>query len=362
MMRRGRRLLGLVLALIMGMALAGCSAQNAETTAAPTEAAVTWTVTFMNGEEELGTATAADGEILAAADYEAYQSVPDTEFQGWFETPTFLDSSKQDLASLAITEDLTLYGSFRSTNVAEDTRAWYLAGTSEGGPLKDNNWAAESVDEATREQFLLVPTGEAVNEFAITIDLFAGDQFQVIPDWSWDGQKGYGCFTEIDDTQFENGGGLSGDSNTSNVNVIMDGNYTITLTTDPDNSLQDTLTVVRNGDPLTEAETYVASESTGIVMKGSWVEDWSDLRELERAADSEGNVFTITMELPAETEVCFMVYDNGEDTGLLLKEENVQDEASLALMMENGNNIQVAEAGTYTFTVDADAMTVTLVK
>ena len=164
----------------------------------------------------------------------------------------------------------------------------------------------------------------------------------------------------------ENGGGLGDTSSTSNVNVIMDGNYTITLTTDPSNEAMDTLVVTRNGDTVNapvevkEDEAYVVSDSTQLMIKGSWVADWSDVRELTREEGT--NIFTITMELEADTEVCFMVYDNGENTDIVLKEGDVIEETSLALMKSNGNNIQVAEAGNYTFTVDADNMSVTLTK
>ena len=91
-----------------------------------------------------------------------------------------------------------------------DARAWYLAGTSSEGILQENNWANSSVEEAIREKFRLVETGEVQNEFEITIDLFAGDQFQIVHDWAWDGQKGFGCFTEIDASCMESGGGLGG--------------------------------------------------------------------------------------------------------------------------------------------------------
>lgn len=345
-------------------ALAGCG--KTETGNVSTEAAAAQiTVTFMKGEEQLGTATANAGELLAEETYTAYEAVEATEFQGWFETPSFLESSRKDLKTTAFDKDTTLYGSFKSTMVAADTRAWYLAGTSSKGVMQENNWANSSVEEAVREQFRLVETGNAQNEFEITIDLYAGDQFQVIHDWAWEGQKGFGCFTTIDTTQMENGGGLGGTSDTSNVNVIMDGNYTITLTTDPDNKAMDTLAVIRNGNPVnapteTVEEAYTVTESTQLMIKGSWVADWSDVKELTREEGT--NIYTITMELEADTEVCFMVYDNGEDTRIVLKEENVTDAASKALMKSNGNNIQVAEAGSYTFTVDADSMSVVLTK
>ena len=50
----------------------------------------------------------------------------------------------------------------------------------------------------------------------------------------------------------ENAGGLAGTDDKANVKVLTDGNYTITLTTNPDNQAQDTLSIVRNSDPLTD--------------------------------------------------------------------------------------------------------------
>lgn len=354
----------LLLAALSGCGKAETSADGGETAKSGDAAEIT--VTFMNGEEQLGTASAKAGELLAETDYTQYENVEDAEFQGWFETPSFLESSRKDLKTTAFNEDTTLYGSFKSTNVTADTRAWYIAGTSSKGILQDSNWANDSVEEAARDQFRLQETGTVQNEFEITIDLYAGDQFQIIHDWTWDGQKGFGCFTTIDEAQMENGGGLGGTPDTSNVNVVMDGNYTITLTTDPNNEAMDTLVVTRNSDTVNEPveakedEAYVVSDTTQLMIKGSWVADWSDVRELTREEGT--NIFTITMELEADTEVCFMVYDNGENTDIVLKEGDVTEEASLVLMKSNGNNIQVAEAGNYTFTVDADNMSVTLTK
>ena len=211
---------------------------------------------------------------------------------------------------------------------------------------------------------VLTKTENATNEFTITVDLFAGDQFQVIHDYSWTDQRGYGWFTEIDDAQFENGGGLGGSAKTSNVNVLMDGNYTITLTTDPDNSKQDTMKIVRNGEPVgaaaekEEEAPYVVSEKTQIVVKGSWVSDWSENKELTRVEGT--NKYTITMELAAETELYFMVWDDGVDTGLGMKYENVTEDSKAVLV--DSYNVKVKDAGTYTFTVDADTMTIQVTK
>lgn len=354
----------LVAATMVGCGNANTDTMNGET--GVTKETEQITVTFMNGEEQLGIATAMAGELLNEADYTEYENNVDAEFQGWFETPSFLESSRKDLKTTVFEESTTLYGSFKSMVVEADTRAWYLAGTSSKGTLQKNNWANSGVEESVREKFRLEETGNVQNEFEITIDLFAGDQFQVIHDWAWDGQKGFGCFTTIDTNQMENGGGLGGSSSTSNVNVLMDGNYTITLTTDPNNEAMDTLVVIRNGEALlapeedVKEEVYEVSENTQLMIKGGWVADWSDIKELEREAGT--NMYHITLELEADTEVCFMVYDNGEDTGIVLKEQNVTDEDSKAYMKSNGNNIQVAEAGSYSFTVDADSMSVTLEK
>lgn len=249
MKKQFKKVLSMTVASVLMMAaLSGCGKAEASADAGKTGNAAEITVTFMNGEEQLGTATAKAGELLAEADYTQFENVADASFQGWYETPSFLESSRKDLKTTVFDTDTTLYGSFKSTVVEADTRVWYIAGTSDKGILQNSNWANDSVEEAAREQFCLQETGKAPNEFEITLDLYAGDQFQIIHDWAWDGQKGFGCFTTIDETQMENGGGLGGTASTSNVNVIMDGNYTIRLTTDPDNEAMDTLEIVRNGD------------------------------------------------------------------------------------------------------------------
>lgn len=354
MKKKMKKLLGVVLACVaVVMSVCACGAS-------PEKEAIT--VTFMNGDTQLGQVTGTAGETLA--DYVQYESVDGFEFQGWYETPTLLETSKKDLASATFDKDTTLFGSFKSLQVAEDTRVWYIVGTGGNPDLAASNWGAD-VDAAVKDACQLKATGNAVNEFAITLNLYEGDQFQIIPDWSWDGQKGYGCFTSIDDTQMANGGGLSGEDSKSNINVLMDGNYTVTLTTDPDNSLQDTLTIVRNGDATAEAKepepesVYEVTDATGIMVKGSWVSDWSENKELTRVDGT--NKFTITMELAAGTELYFMVFDNGADTGLGMNASAVTDEASKALL-EEAYNVKVAADGAYTFTVDAETMTITVEK
>lgn len=250
MKKRSLKTLGiaLVIGTMSATALVGCGAKTENKPQPTTTVAATYTVTFMKGEETLGTVVATADKALDAEAYSKFEKLDDTEFLGWFEAPSFIEASKKELTSYVFTGDTTLYGSFKSTAANEDTRSWYVVGTSDTGILKDSAWAGAKVEDSIKEQVQLKPTGKATNEFSVDINLYAGDQLQVIHDWAWDGQKGYGCFSDLDTTMFENGGGLGGTDNTANVNVIMDGNYTITLTTDPDDEAHDTVTIVRNGD------------------------------------------------------------------------------------------------------------------
>ena len=241
-----RVLTGTMATLFVFCGLAGCGEKEVQEASKEKI-----TITFMNQDTTLGTVNAAAGELLDKASYEAFEQTEDAEFNGWFETPSYLETSKKDLSVDAFEKDTTLYGDFRANSVAEDTRHWYIAGSSKKGTLALNNWAGSLSDEE-KATFELVPTGNATNEFALTIDLFEGDEFQIIADWSWDTQKGFGKFTQIDESQMENAGGLAGTDDKANVKVLTDGNYTITLTTNPDNQAQDTLSIVRNSDPLTD--------------------------------------------------------------------------------------------------------------
>lgn len=243
-----KKVAGILLAgTLLAVSFCGCGKNNGGNEEATTKSEVI-NVTFMNGDTKLGSVSVDVGSTIPDTEYSKFEKADGTEFLGWYETPTFLSASKRNPSKDLFTKDTTLYGSFKTTEIKEDTRVWYIAGTSEKGVLKDNNWANKAVEESVREQFVLKATGKNVNEFSITIDLYNGDQFQIIPDWSWDGQKGFGRFTEIDTTLFEGGGAIGGTDNKANVNVLKDGEYTITLRTNPDDESFDTLTIVRNGD------------------------------------------------------------------------------------------------------------------
>lgn len=198
-------------------------------------------ITFMNGEKELGKIEVAEGKT--ASGYEQFEEGEDLKFEGWYKTPTYLESSKLDLSKEEFNEDTTVYGNFKQANVKEDTRVWTIAGTGTSAALALSNW-----DNTCEDSLITFTKAADENKFELNVDLKKGDQFQIIADHKWDDQKGYGCVTALENDEFENGGGLSGDSAKANINVIKDGNYTITLTTNPENAAQDTVTIVRNGD------------------------------------------------------------------------------------------------------------------
>ncbi len=205
------------------------------------------TVTFMNGEEELGKVKGTAGEVISSSDYEKYQNIEDFDWNGWFETPTYLEISQKDLSKDTFEKDTVLYGYFKPNNITEDTRLWYVVGESseEGSILDQSKWAAP-MEEDEKTAFQLMPTGNNPNEFSITLDLHAGDKFQLIHDWQWEDQEGFGFVTAYDESCIENGGGLDSETRKSNISVLADGNYTITLTTNPDDNAQDSIVIVKN--------------------------------------------------------------------------------------------------------------------
>lgn len=354
-----RRILALFLAAVTAVSLIACGAKE-EAPADNTEKKEI-TLTFVNGSEVLGTLPAIAGEKITG--YEKFETQDGYVFEGWYKTPTMLASSLCDLSTETFSSDKKIFGAFRSLNKREDTRKWYVVGEGSSKVLRTSAWAGSAVTDEGKALCELRPTGKNVNEFAITLDLYKGDMFQLITDWCWDLQKGYGLFNEIDTECFESSGSLSGEANKANVKVLKDGNYTITITTDPDNANYDEIKVVRNGEAgpaeVIEEEPYKVTESTEVVMKGSWVADWSENIKLDRIAGT--NTFKGTKELAAGTELYFMIWDNGADTGIGMNGKAVKDDASKAIL-EDAYNVKVKAAGTYTFTVDAETLTITVTK
>ena len=228
--------------IAMTAALAGCAKKQEEAPEPTPEPKAEITVSFYNDKTLLGQVKAIEGEALTG--WEQYGQIDGYQFDGWFETPTFLEASRKDPAKDTFTEDTNLYGSFKKLNVTEDKRKWTIVGAGSSPVLAKSNWNNNCQNSDVKFQL----TGNEKNEFSLTLDLFTGDKFQIIHDFDWVDQRGYGWFTDLDADCFENGGGLSGSSKSSDIQVKKDGNYTITMVTDPDNSNNDKFTITRNGD------------------------------------------------------------------------------------------------------------------
>ena len=366
-MKRGKKLItaGLTFFVAAGI-LCGCGAANGTTAASQVH-----TITFYNGDTELGTAEAADGQVLDKASYEEFENQKDLKLIAWYGTKNFMDASQINLESNTFSEDTNIYGKFQSENLTADTRSWYLVGQSDGGSLKASAFGGTSVDDATKAEFQMLPVQSVQNGFSITIDLFAGDEFQVIPDWSFDEQRGFGYLKDYDESCMECGYSTSGENGKANISVLADGNYTVTITTDPDNGAMDAIATVRNGDAKTAPEAveeteqaalpaYAWTEKTGVKLKGSWVDDWSDLKDLERQGETAE--YAITMDMEAGTSFGAEIFEDGADAGVFLASECVSEEASKAYIDTAEHNITVKDAGTYTITVNIEQMSITITK
>lgn len=218
---------------------AGCGAKKTETTqtqevdSTQEETASEHTVTYYDsdGTTVLETKTAADG--TCAEDF-----TPEKEgetFIGWYATPQM--SRKYDFGT-QIKEDTDLYAGF--TSYVEDTRTFAIVGSGTGAVLAESDWGAV-IGEA---QTMTKEENSEANVYTITLDLYAGDQFQFAINGSWEDQRGFGYMTTIaqDGTEyFKNSGGIGETgAKKSNIEVAVSGNYTFTLTTYPGEDVYDT--------------------------------------------------------------------------------------------------------------------------
>ncbi len=281
------------------------------------------------------------------------------EFVGWYLTPTF--SRIYDFKT-PLTEDTTLFGAV--SIYQEDTRVFYLAGAGTSPVLSTSSWGDNPTDahKLTKEA--------NKNVFTITTDFYANDQFQITSfketetdPYAWDWQYGVGYIinaSELSDI-VEGAGGIAASNRKSNIKILQDGNYTVTLKTYPDhidpedtehiNNL-DNITIKRNGDPVEEKpETTLA-----YYIKGSKITNWQNqLNVTTRFADQQDGTYKLIIYLDANEEFMFHTIatqadGSTADANIYINYTNL-DTASQALFTkpENGNNIIAKEAGEYTF-------------
>ena len=98
-----RKFIGVILGCVtMATMLWGCGEKE--------EPAREITITLMNNQETVATITAFSDTPVEG--YEEYETLEGYEFEGWYETPTFIESSRKDLATDTFSEDQILFGNY----------------------------------------------------------------------------------------------------------------------------------------------------------------------------------------------------------------------------------------------------------
>ncbi len=367
----------MVLAFALGIA-AACDDSEEEPT---TE---TFTVTFYDGTTVITTREVEEGGKVAEftpADVE-YTKDGYT-FGGWYATADFTFDWSFDTA---IERDTNVYSMWTSS--AEDTRQWLIAGSSSaGGPLAAIGWNGGPIEGENGN--ILAKTADK-NEFTITINLYAGDQFQFCiqyyedGEWKWNtddasggGARG-GQYLIENDYMSAPGTGL-GDGQV-NITVSVSGNYTLTLTTDAEDPNVGSITVVRNGDApevtvdRSDYTWYIYGNSTAettaeSVLSGTnWGADVTSLQysayEMFKISTNEADgtgTWTQTWTLAAGDEF-LLAYCTMRDTGGIAAQDGTMfyytdidkfngEDAAFKKADGMGSNIVVVEGGTYTFTL-----------
>ena len=298
-------------------------------------------------------------------------------FAGWYATPSM--SHEYDF-SKAITADTTIYGYFTEDTFEEDTRTFYILGSSSdpNSILYGTNY--KLVDE--EKQVLTKADKSGVNEYSITLDMYVGDAFQIALNSDFENQRGYGYMdSDAAEGYFENKGNfLENNTLKSDIQVVQAGNYTLTLTTHPwsdqyetdheyyteenkenyNYNVTDTLTFVRNGDPVVAPD----SAPIDIRIKGSYITGWEHITtdEFTMVYDEDKDVYTYSHEIVAGDSFMFynFVTEVGEDGeqhitlgGININTGCVDAEKSdIEYLDMTQGNITVKTSGTYSFVYD----------
>ena len=183
-MKKTLRILSLVMVLAMALSVfTGCAAIDKikELLGLGGPVAETVTVTWYQGSKELRTEKVEKGTILESWTPE----VEGKTFTGWYAEASLTQAFD---FTQPVTEDTDLFAAFKSDEYVEDTNNYYLIGTGAG------DMGAASWDHAKAEANLSMTKQDVAgaNVYTITLDMYAGDRFQICFGGSWDGQVGIG--------------------------------------------------------------------------------------------------------------------------------------------------------------------------
>lgn len=360
MKKRKWIVMALVLALSMA-AFAACKPDEPETPV--------FTVTYYDGTTVLKTEEVEEGGYATDWEPEAKEGM---EFSDWYVDVGL--NRVFDFEGEAITADRSLYAGYVAVGT-DDTRTWAIVGSGQGDILSSSAWGTVITDVHALEKT------EGENEFTITLDLYEDDQFQFATDTSWMNQRGFGYIPLADRTMtvdgeevtpFSGGGGIGETADKqSNITVEYPGNYTLTLTTYPDEDYYDDnvnngLVSISNFDTITYEYNGPAAELSSTVtefyIKGQDITQWGDMYNPDTQMTRVGSTYTLTVYLKAGDQVMFTSLNVDRETGestvgtTYINVTNL-DEESASLFTAAGNNMTVNTSGEYTFTYDADSKT-----
>ena len=264
-------------------------------------------------------------------------------FAGWFVTPT---SSKAFDFAAVMTEDAKAYAQWKMADFRDD-RDWVLSGSV-------NGWGA------SLDGYHLTKKAGTGNVYELTLDLYVDDEFQLTVlledgslSYSTEGARAASSHVVAGTEYMEAAGGLG---TYKNIHMIQDGNYTLSLVTDPETDNNE-LTIIRNGDPTGAATEH---EVVNYAIKGSKVTGWADSTDakylMNKGADGK---FTLTIELYANDEFMFVGYEMVDgalvDLAKYIKSDMLAEGSAAEVQAKAGGNFTTSADGTYTFTFDPEA-------
>lgn len=299
----------------------------------------TLTLYDQDGKTVLSTVKAEEGK---APERPADPTKDDYVFSGWFVTPT---SNKAYDFTAPLTADASAYAHWKAADFRDD-RDWVLSGSV-------NGWGAQLDD------YHLTKKEGTGNVFEITLNLYSGDQFQLTVllsdgslSYSSEGARAASSHVVAGTEYIEGAGGFG---TYKNIVVKQDGNYTLSLVSDPETD-NNALTIIRNGDPVGEV---VEHELVAYAIKGSKVTGWADSTADEHLLlKGEDGKFTITLELYANDEFMFVGYEkvNGAYSALAqyIKSDMLAEGSAEEVAAKTNGNFTTSKNGTYTFKFDPE--------
>lgn len=283
------------------------------------------------------------------------------EFVDWFATPS--KSHKFDFNE-ELESNVSIYAGF--SKYVADTRDFYIIGAGTSNVLIDGWGKINENHKFTK--------AANKNEYTLTLDLRTNDQFTIVSNDKYYNKHGAGYLTTmtLGTQEVFAGQGSPYDDSYKGANIVVkyDGNYTLKMTTYPNEDYYntegegyteatkeiymrnpyDTIEWTRNGDCEHELDIV-----TDYYIKGESITGWKDMYNpaTMMTPNQDRTVYTLGVYLKEGDKVVFTSTNTvGDQVSVgadYLRHSNL-DDTSKALFDESGDNMVVKTAGKYTFT------------